>query len=167
MSLVVSFAAPNADRFNYDRDYLVGRIKSALGGRVAEEIVFGTITTGAESDIQQLTQIARHMVGRWGMSERIGPIAVLPSDGAGPLLPGASETSEETQRVVDEEVRRLVEDAHAEVARLLSDNRSRLDALVAALLERETLDEDEAYAAAGASRDVPHHEGAPLEAVAP
>ena len=84
----------------------------ALGGRVAEEIVYGAVTTGAESDIQQLTQIARQMVGRWGMSEAIGPVAVLPADGMGPFLPGVSETSQSTQRLVDEETRRLVEDAH-------------------------------------------------------
>src|SRR3712207_4363238 len=134
MSLVVSFAAPNADRFNYDRDYLVGRIKSALGGRVAEEIVFGTITTGAESDIQQLTQIARGMVGRWGMSEAIGPIAVLPSDENGPLLPGSQAASETTQRLVDDEVRRIVEESYAEVRQLLTDHREQLDSLTEALL---------------------------------
>ena len=81
--------------------------------------MLGDLTTGAESDIQQLTQIARHMVGRWGMSGAIGPIAVLPRDGMGPLLPGASETSEATQRLVDDEVRRIVESAHAEVSDLL------------------------------------------------
>ena len=67
------------------------RIKVALGGRAAEELVYGDITTGAESDIQQLTEIARQMVGRWGMSDAIGPVAVIPRDGQGPLLPGASE----------------------------------------------------------------------------
>ena len=79
-----------------------------------------SITSGAESDIQQLTQIARQMVGRWGMSEAVGPIAVLPADGQGPLLPGVSETSEATQRLIDEEVRRLVEVSHEEVTRLLA-----------------------------------------------
>ena len=86
------------------------RSRSAAGS--AEEVVFGDLTTGAESDIQQLTRIARDMVGRWGMSPAIGPIAVLPADGISPLLPGVSETSEQTQRLVDEEVRRIVETAH-------------------------------------------------------
>ena len=76
-ALGVTFAAPDDDRSNYEESWLLAKIKVALGGRVAEEIVFGTITTGAESDIQQLTQIARGMVGRWGMSRAIGPIAVL------------------------------------------------------------------------------------------
>jgi cell division protease FtsH len=149
----VTFSAPDADRFNFDQEYLLAVIKVALGGRAAEEIVLGDLTTGAESDIQQLTQIARHMVGRWGMSRAIGPIAVLPRDGMGPLLPGASETSEATQRLVDEEVRRIVESAHAEVSDLLRSHRDNLDSLVAALLERETLDEADAYAAAGLSRN--------------
>jgi cell division protease FtsH len=121
----------------------------ALGGRTAEELVFGDLTTGAESDIQHLTRIARSMVGRWGMSPAIGPIAVVPVDGYSPLLPGAAESSEETQRLVDEEVRRIVETAHAEVTTLLSDRRDSLDSLVKALLEKETLDEADAYAAAG------------------
>ena len=151
MSLGVTFSAPEGDRVSYDRAFLMAKIKVALGGRVAEEIVFGEITTGAESDIQQLTEIARNMVGRWGMSEAVGPIAVLPSDGRGPLLPGASETSESTQRLVDEEVRRLVDEAHDEVTRLLGENRDKLDSLVDALLEHETLDEPDAYAAAGIS----------------
>src|SRR4051794_22139322 len=149
MSLGVTLSAPDAERTNYDEPYLITRIKVALGGRVAEEVVYGTISAGAESDIQQLTQIARQMVGRWGMSKAIGPVAVLPSDGQGPLLPGVSDVSESTQRLVDEEVRRIVEEAHAEVFELLRDNRSKLDSLVTALLETETLEQDEAYRAAG------------------
>jgi cell division protease FtsH len=148
-ALGVTFSSPDADKYNYDERYLVGKIKVALGGRVAEEVVFGDLTTGAESDIQQLTGIARQMVGRWGMSPAIGPIAVLSSDGAGPLLPGVAETSESTQRLVDEEVRRIVDSAHAEVTRLLTDHRGNLDSLVAELLDRETLDEADAYQAAG------------------
>ncbi len=115
--------------------------------------MFGDLTTGAESDIQQLTQIARHMVGRWGMSRAIGPIAVLPMDGLSPLFPGASETSEATQRLVDEEVRRIVETAYTEVDELLRTHRANLDSLVSTLLERETLDEVDAYAAAGLPRN--------------
>jgi cell division protease FtsH len=152
-ALGVTFSAPDADRFNFDEQYLLAQIKVALGGRTAEETVFGNITTGAESDIQQLTQIARRMVGRWGMSDVIGPIAVIPSDGSSAFFPGASETSESTQRIVDEEVRRIVESAHAEVTELLQNNRTHLDALVAALLEHETLDEADAYEAAGLERN--------------
>jgi cell division protease FtsH len=151
-ALGVTFAAPETDRFNYEEHELRAKIHVALGGRAAEEIVLGEPTTGAESDIQQLTAIARHMVGRWGMSPAIGPVAVLPTDGRGPLLPGAEEPSEETQRLVDAEVRRLVDEAHDAVVTLLQEHRVQLDGLATTLLERETLDEDEAYAAAGIER---------------
>jgi cell division protease FtsH len=149
VALGVTFSAPDADRFNYEYRELLARIDVALGGRVAEEVVYESITSGAESDLQQLTAIARQMVGRWGMSDAVGPITVLPSDGQGPLLPGASETSQETQRLVDEEVRRLVEAAHGEVTRLLSEHRDQLESLAQALLKAETLDALDAYAAAG------------------
>ena len=148
-ALGVTFSAPDADRFNFDERGLLAQIKVALGGRAAEELVFGDLTTGAESDIQQLTRIARHMVGRWGMSRAIGPIAVLPADGQGPLLPGMGETSQSTQRLVDDEVRRIVETAYEEATEMLAAHRSNLDSLVAALLAHETLDQDAAYEAAG------------------
>ena len=151
-ALGVTFSAPDDDRSNYEESWLRAKIKVALGGRVAEETVFGTITTGAESDIQQLTQIARGMVGRWGMSEAIGPIAVIPQDENGPLLPGSQPASELTQRLVDEEVRRIVEESNVEVRRLLEVHRPQLDSLTEELLRAETLDEDAAYAAA----QVPH-----------
>ena len=152
MALGVTFSAPDADRFNYLQPEIVARIKVALGGRVAEEIVFGEISTGAESDIEQLTRIARQMVGRWGMSDALGPIAVIPRDGSGPFLPGVPEVAPETQKLLDDEVRRIVGEAHAEVVTLLTENRPRLDALASALLEHETLDEADAYAAAGVIR---------------
>jgi cell division protease FtsH len=149
LALGVTFSAPDADRFNYTEQELRAKIKVALGGRAAEQVVYGDLTTGAESDIQQLTQIARQMVGRWGMSGTIGLVAVLPSDGQGPLLPGVAEVSPETQELVDEEVRRIVSSAHEEVLTLLRDHRAQLDALADALLEHETLDQEDAYAAAG------------------
>jgi cell division protease FtsH len=149
MALGVTLSTPDADRVSYSREDLEAKIRVALGGRVAEELIYGTITSGAESDIQQLTVIARQMVGRWGMSEAIGPVAVLPSDGAGPLLPGVSETSESVQRLLDEEVRRLVERAEQDVTQLLTERRDQLERLAAALLEQETLDAPDAYAAAG------------------
>jgi cell division protease FtsH len=152
LALGVTFAAPESDRFNYLEPEVQAKIKVALGGRAAEEVVYGETSSGAESDIQQLTELARQMVGRWGMSQAIGPVAVLPRDGVGPLLPGVAETSPHTQQLVDDEVRRIVEEAHRDVVELLRENRSKLDSLANALLEHETLDEDDAYAAAG----VPH-----------
>jgi len=152
LALGVTFAAPESDRFNYREPEIQARINVALGGRAAEEIVYGETSTGAESDIQQLTEIARQMVGRWGMSSAIGPIAVIPRDGQGPFLPGAAEVSPDTQKLVDTEVRRIVEESHQAVITLLEENRSKLDSLANALLEHETLDEEDAYAAAGVPR---------------
>ena len=152
MALGVTFSAPDADRFNYLQPEVLAKIKVALGGRAAEEIVFAEVSTGAESDIEQLTGLARQMVGRWGMSPTVGPVAVISRDGSGPFLPGASEVSPDTQRLLDDEVRRIVADAHEDVLALLRENRQRLDSLAQALLEHETLDEDDAYAAAGVTR---------------
>jgi cell division protease FtsH len=152
VALGVTFAAPESDRFNYREPEVHARIKVALGGRAAEEVVFGETSTGAESDIQQLTEIARQMVGRWGMSSAIGPVAVIPRDGSGPLLPGVAEVSPHTQQLVDDEVRRIIDEFHQEVVSLLEQNRTQLDSLASALLEHETLDEEDAYAAAGVPR---------------
>jgi cell division protease FtsH len=166
LALGVTFSAPDADRFNYDQHELIARIKVALGGRAAEEMIYGESSTGAESDIQQLTQIARQMVGRWGMSDAIGPVAVIAADGRGPLLPGVSEVSARTQERIDDEVARIVGEAYTSVVALLTEHRAQLDALAAALLEHETLDEDRAYAAASVDRrPVPGHPG-PIAAAA-
>jgi cell division protease FtsH len=162
MALGVTFSAPDADRFSYLEPEILAKIKGALGGRAAEEIVFGEISTGAESDLEQLTALARQMVGRWGMSDALGPVSVIPRDGSGPFLPGAAEVAPETRKLVDDEVRRIVAEAHDEVVTLLTENRARLDALASALLERETLDEDDAYAAAGVTR----HQATPAEVLA-
>jgi cell division protease FtsH len=147
MALGVTLSTPDSDRVSYSREELQARIKVSLGGRVAEEVVYGTITTGAESDLQQLTQIARQMVGRWGMSDKLGPLTILPADGQG--YPGANDASPELQRQLEDEVHRIVEEAHVEVTQLLTDHRDQLDSLTHALLEAETLDAPDAYAAAG------------------
>jgi cell division protease FtsH len=157
-ALGVTLATPESDRFNYAYGELVAKIKVALGGRAAEKVVFGDITTGAESDIQNLTQTARSMVGRWGMSDEVGPIAVTDGRQDGVLLPGAIPASEPTQELVDREVRRIVDTAEDEVIELLERERDRLEALVQALLERETLDQPEAYEVAGV--ELPEDEAA-------
>jgi cell division protease FtsH len=148
-ALGVTLATPESDRFNYARDELLAKIKVALGGRAAEKIVFGDVTTGAESDIQNLTQTARGMVARWGMSDAIGPVAVADGRQDGALLPGSVPASEPTQELIDKEVRRIVEDSEDDVIQLLERERDRLEALAQALLERETLDQPEAYEVAG------------------
>jgi cell division protease FtsH len=155
-ALGVTFSAPDSDRFNYLEPEIRAKIKVSLGGRAAEEVVFGDISTGAESDIDQLTALARQMVGRWGMSDAIGPLALLLRDGGGGPFSGGPELSPDTQKLIDDEMHRVVSEAHEQVVALLQDNRDRLDDLAQALLEHETLDEDDAYAAAGVT-----HPGAP------
>jgi len=152
LALGVTLSTPEDDRFNYSEHELRAKIRVSLGGRVAEELVFGEPTTGAESDIQQVTRIARGMVERWGMSEKVGFLTVAPQDGQSMLLPGAEPVSEATQELIDAEVRRIVDEEQDATQRLLASNRERLDWLAEALLERETLDEADAYAAAGIER---------------
>jgi cell division protease FtsH len=167
-ALGVTLSTPEADKYGYERRELLGRIQVMLGGRAAEQVVYGETTTGAESDIQQLTRIARSMVARWGMSDAIGPIAVAPAESAGMLLPGAAETSQRTQELIDAEVRRIVETAERETIALLTHERPRLDALAQALLERETLDQDDVYEVVGLPVPVPAEVGErPARDVAP
>jgi cell division protease FtsH len=152
-ALGVTFQAPSTDRYGYDEHYLRGRIVGALGGRAAEELVYDETTTGAESDLEQVTRIARSMVGRWGMSDKVGLVSVLPGPGddVNPFVPDGN-VSPGTLELVDAEVRRIVEECYEQARSLLSENRDKLDALAAALLERETLDEADAYAVAGFER---------------
>ena len=136
------------DRYGYSKTYLQGRIAGALGGRAAEEVVYGEITTGAESDLDQATRLARQMVGRWGMSPAVGPVSVLPPPGQDQPF-GLDGVAPATKKLVDVEVRRLIDGCYAEALQTLRNNRERLDRLAHTLFERETLEEDEAYAAAG------------------
>ena len=146
-ALGVTYQRPDSDRYNYPEAYLRARIVGMLGGRAAEEIVYGTKTTGAESDIEQATDLARRMVTRWGMSERLGMVQLAPREN--PYLSGsggyggAKPFSEETAEAIDAEVLRIIGESHDEARRLLSAHRKQLDALAEALLARETLDEQE------------------------
>jgi cell division protease FtsH len=147
-ALGVTLSTPESDRYGFDANYLRGRIIGALGGMAAEQDVFNVVTTGAENDLEIVTRIARSMVGRWGMSQRIGTLSVLPADGD-PRMAGVSEGLLDA---VDEEVRRISDECYAEARRLLKENRDKLDAIVGQLLARESLDEPEIYAAAGIAR---------------
>jgi len=150
-ALGVTFQAPEADRYSYTKEYLLGRITGALGGRVAEEMIFDERTTGAENDLVQATRIARNMVGRWGMSERVGPVSVL-NDNEPPNPFGKDDLSEHTHQLIDEEVRRIIEECERQAREELEKHREKLDALATALLEKETLEEGEAYEIAGVAR---------------
>jgi cell division protease FtsH len=147
-ALGVTLSTPDADRYGHDQSYLRGRIIGALGGMAAEREVFDMVTTGAESDLEAVTGIARSMVGRWGMSERIGTLSVLPREGD-PRMAGISDN---LLNIVDDEVRRIVDECYAEARRSLRENRHRLDSIVEQLLARETLEEKEIYLAAGIDR---------------
>jgi cell division protease FtsH len=149
-ALGVTLSTPEADRYGYDANYLRGRIIGALGGMAAEQEVFNVVTTGAENDLEMVTRIARSMVGRWGMSERIGTLSVLPAEGD-PRMAGVSDGLLDA---LDEEVRRITEECYAEARRLLRDHREQLDAIVDRLLERENLDEPEIYEAASIPRPI-------------
>ena len=148
-ALGVTLATPETDRYGYDAAYLRGRIIGALGGMAAEQEVPGIVTTGAENDLETATGIAKAMVGRWGMSDRIGPVSVLPREGD-PRMAGASDS---LLNAVDEEVRQLIDNCYQEARRLLRENRQRLDRIAEQLLLHETLDETDVYRAAGADRD--------------
>ncbi len=147
-ALGVTLSTPDSDRYGYDANYLRGRIIGALAGMAAEQEVFNVVTTGAENDLEVVTRIARSMVGRWGMSDRIGKQSVLPAEGD-PRMAGVSDA---TLDAVDEEVRRITDECYAEALRLLKENRAKLDSIVEALLIHETLDEEEVYATAGIAR---------------
>ncbi|HEX2048635.1 MAG TPA: ATP-dependent zinc metalloprotease FtsH [Acidimicrobiales bacterium] len=149
-ALGVTFQSPDDDRYGYPVGYLLGRIAGALGGRAAEELVFGEVTTGAESDLEQATRVARQMVGRWGMSPALGPVSLLPGPSHQPTLGfDAEEPAPATLELLDAEVRRLLDEGDERARRTLAEHRDQLDNLVGALLAAETLDAAEAYKAAG------------------
>jgi cell division protease FtsH len=144
-ALGVTYQLPEDDRHNYTANYLRARITGALGGRAAEQIAIGEPTTGAENDLKQVTELARQMVTRWGMSEKVGLLSLVGDSDQGFLGPmgGAREHSEQMAALVDSEIKRIIDEAYAEAVRLLQAERPRLDALTKALLERESLDERE------------------------
>ncbi|MFC4885642.1 ATP-dependent zinc metalloprotease FtsH [Streptomyces beijiangensis] len=148
-ALGVTLSTPDSDKYAYTEEYLRARIIGALGGMAAEQEVFDVITTGAENDLEQVTNLARGMVGRWGMSEKVGRLTAIPSDIQGAYGLSAAPA---TLDAVDSEMRRIVDGCYEEAKRLLREHRGQLDALAAALLENETLEEAEAYRAAGITR---------------
>jgi cell division protease FtsH len=156
MALGATYQLPVDDRTSYAEEYLRARITSALGGRAAERLIFGALTSGAESDLQQVTNIARHMVLRWGMSEALGPVSFVEPENAG--LPAAFQHqpySEATAELIDAEVRRIIDECHRDADRLLVAHRDKLQALAQALLKAESLNETEIREATGLSQEPP------------
>ena len=121
----VTYQSPESDRYGYGESYLHGRIIGMLGGRAAEELIYGETTTGPESDLEQATSLARQMVGRWGMSEEIGAVSALPRSGEESY--GAGATSQHTLELIDDEVRRILTECAEEAERTLADHREQLD----------------------------------------
>jgi cell division protease FtsH len=167
-ALGVTYQRPQTDRYNYPEAYLRARIVGMLGGRAAEEIVYGTRTTGAENDIEQATNLARSMVTRWGMSDELGMVQLAPRDN--PYLAGApafaadKPFSEETARIIDTEVQRIIGESYEQAKSLVRKHRKSLDALVQALLAKETLSEEEVLSVTGLP-PAPALESRPLAAV--
>src|SRR5215213_10134968 len=163
-ALGVTFQSPDADRYSYSASYLRGRIAGMLAGRAAEELIYDDVTTGAENDLEQATGIAKQMVGRWGMSEKVGMLSALPDPRREqPLSLGGDGTSPATRELVETEARRILDQGYDQALQTLRANRQRLDALVEALLRTETLDAADAYRAAG----VPYPAEPDLPAQAP
>jgi cell division protease FtsH len=147
----LTWFAPSEDRMDsglYSRSYLENQMAVALGGRLAEEIIFGEeeVTTGASNDLQQVTRVARQMVTRFGMSDRLGPVALGRQQGnmfLGRDIASERDFSEETAAAIDEEVRNLVDQAYRRAKQVLQENRAVLDRLAQMLVEKETVDAQE------------------------
>jgi cell division protease FtsH len=142
MALGVTQTLPE-ERHSFTRDYVEDRICMALGGRVAEELVFGQQTTGAANDLEVITSLARRMVREWGMSDKVGPMAweghqqvFLGED----LMTGGREYSDDTARLIDQEISKILHEQEIRAKALLAKHRGGLDLVAEALLERETID---------------------------
>ncbi|HEX6488525.1 MAG TPA: ATP-dependent zinc metalloprotease FtsH [Candidatus Dormibacteraeota bacterium] len=142
-ALGVTVQAPEDDRFNYPEDYLRARIVGALGGRAAEQLVYGVVSTGAQNDLENVTAIARNMVARWGMSPKVGPLSFKEDGGIMGFDGAAARLSDATSELIDQEIRRIVEECFDKAMKLLTEHRKQLDALAEALLKEESLDEPE------------------------
>jgi len=139
-ALGVTMSLPEEDRLSVSKTWLLDQIAMMLGGRIAEEVVFGQLTTGASDDFKKATQRARSMVTEWGMSEKMGPLAYVEKEESGFL--GAThhkEYSEQVAKEIDDEVRRIILEQYARARKLLEENRDKLEAIANALLERETI----------------------------
>ena len=142
-ALGVTEQIPETDRHNYSKGYLLDRICVSLGGRASEELIFNEITSGAASDLKQVTSLARHMVCQWGMSDKVGPVMFKHGEEhifLGREMAQQKDYSEHTAQIIDEEVQRIIKEMEQKAIKLLKENRTKLDALAEALLEHETIE---------------------------
>jgi cell division protease FtsH len=143
---------PERDKYLYERDYMLDRLAVMLGGRAAEELILNTATSGAENDLKQATQLARKMVLEWGMSDRIGYMALGDANNEvflGEDLAHRRDYSEATAREADEEIRRILEEAYQRALGVLESYRQGLDQLVEALIEEEVVSGERVLALLG------------------
>ncbi|PLX38843.1 MAG: cell division protein FtsH [Deltaproteobacteria bacterium] len=157
-ALGVTLSMPSDDRYTYTREYLVDRIAVALGGRAAEEIFLGHISTGAANDIEKATEIARRMVCKYGMSDKMGPVSYGKEDEQiflGKELATHKDFSEATAVDIDNEIRDLIETALSTAHSVIEENRDKVEQLVSALLEKETLAADDVEAIMGKGEKSP------------
>ncbi len=167
-SLGVTEQMPEEDRHNLDRTYLLNRIAITLGGRAAEKLVYNDITNGAANDLKQVTRIARRMVCQWGMSEKLGAVSYNQGEDhmfLGREIAQSRDFSDETARLIDEEVQRIVGEMEEKAQKLLQENRSRLDSLAQALLEQETLDDEEIELILKQDKEKPNGQGQQAKAI--
>ncbi|MDR0458579.1 MAG: ATP-dependent zinc metalloprotease FtsH [Burkholderiaceae bacterium] len=145
-ALGVTMSLPENDRYSYDKDYMLGQISMLFGGRVAEEVFMHQMTTGASNDFERATQIARDMVMRYGMSDRLGPMVYAENEGEvflGRSVTKTTNISEETMQQVDAEIRRIIDEQYALARKLIEDNQDKMHAMAKALLDWETIDSDQ------------------------
>jgi cell division protease FtsH len=145
-SLGATEQIPEEEHYNLRQGYVRDRIGVMLGGRAAEQLVFGEVSSGAEDDLKQATRLARHMVTHWGMSEKLGPVAFRRGEEhifLGREMTQQRDFSEHTAQIIDDEISALLKDIEHQVSALLMQNRAQLEALASALLEKETLEADE------------------------
>lgn len=167
-SLGATEQMPEEDRHNLDRTYLLNRIAITLGGRAAEKLVYNDITNGAANDLKQVTRIARRMVCQWGMSEKLGAVSYNQGEDhmfLGREIAQSRDFSDETARLIDEEVQRIVGEMEQKAQKLLQENRSRLDSLAQALLEQETLDDEEIELILKQDKEKPNGQGQQAKAI--
>ncbi|WP_295476760.1 ATP-dependent zinc metalloprotease FtsH [Sutterella sp.] len=145
-ALGLTMQLPEMDRYAYNRQYLLTRIAILFGGRIAEEIFMHQMTTGASNDFERATQLARDMVTRYGMSERMGPMVYAENEGEvflGRSVTKTTHVSERTMQEVDAEIRRIIDEQYAVARRIIEENRDKMEAMAHALLEWETIDKDQ------------------------
>jgi cell division protease FtsH len=146
-ALGVTMFLPEEDRYSYSKRRIENQITSLFGGRIAEELRFGpeSVTTGASNDIERATDLARNMVTKWGLSERLGPLSYMEDQGEvflGRSVTQHKQVSDVTAHVIDEEIRRVVDTAYGHARKILTENREKLDVMAAALMKYETIDEE-------------------------